>query len=319
MVYLKSIGASPVADKTYVAGRNHHLKELGNEDVFLENATSLRMSNIGYQSPIQSSLGIRYNTLNGFINSVKRGIKTPYKNFTNLGLYDDKGERQQISDGIIQIENELYDTIRPKRTSKIGQRPANSLNDHGIEYVEIRGVDVNPDDLVGISKNQMHLLDLFLIHCFVNHSPELTNEENEKLQKNHTDMVASGQNNSTMIFYKNTMMKTGDALTELVNELSLLAKSLDADDEIYSNALKNIINDEHKSSALLKKIDQDSSFHEVALAKSIQNTKELRQNNRLDLDYLNAERERSLKEFEEIESSPNKDIEAYVKKYNSQI
>jgi glutamate--cysteine ligase len=180
-------------------------------------------------------------------------------------------------------------------------------------------VDINPDDLVGISKNQMHLLDLFLIHCFVNHSPKLTNEENEKLQKNHSDMVTSGQNNSTMIFYKNTMMKTGDALTELVNELSLLAKSLDGNDKIYSNALINVINDENKSSALVKKIDQNSSFHEVALAKSIQNTHELRQNNTLDLDYLSAERERSLKEFEEIENSPNKDIEAYVKKYNSQI
>ena len=316
---LNQLGASPVADKTYVDGRNHHLEKLGKEDVYLKNATSLRMSNIGYQSPIQSSLDIRYNTLNGFIDSVKRGIKTPYKNFTNLGLYDDGGNRQQISDGVIQIENELYDTIRPKRASKIGQRPANSLNEYGIEYVEIRGVDINPDDLVGISKNQMHLLDLFLIHCFVNHSPELTNEENEKLQKNHSDMVTSGQNNSTMIFYKNTMKKAGDALTELVNELSLLAKSLDGNDKIYSNALRNVINDENKSSALVKKIDQNSSFHEVALAKSIQNTHELRQNNTLDLDYLSAERERSLKEFEEIENSPNKDIEAYVKKYNSQI
>ncbi len=165
----------------------------------MPNATSLRMSNIGYQSPIQTSLGIRYNSLDGFIESVKKGIKIPHPDFKSLGLHDPEGNRHQISDGIIQIENELYDTIRPKRTSSEGLRPANALKEHGIEYVEVRGVDISPDTLGGISKDQMRLIDLFLIHCFVSESPELTDEENIQLQKNHTDMVASGRNNSTKL------------------------------------------------------------------------------------------------------------------------
>ena len=83
-----------------------------------------------------------------------------------------------------------------------GLRPANALKEHGIEYVEIRGVDISPNALGGISKDQMHFLDLFLIHCFITRSSELTDKENIRLQKNHTDMVSSGQNNSTVISYK---------------------------------------------------------------------------------------------------------------------
>ena len=316
---LSQFGASPVADRSFVAGRNNQLDMLGKYDVFLKDATSLRMSNIGYQSPIQSTLDIRYNSLDDFIESVKKGIKTPYKDFTIKGLYDQNNNRQQISDGIIQIENELYDTIRPKRTSEMGERPANALKKHGIEYVEIRGVDINPDDLVGISKKQMHVLDLFLMHCLLSESAELSAEENTKLQDNHTNMVTSGQNSSTAIFYKGEHIKSGDALTDLVNELSLLAKTLDGSDKKYSKALGEIINQENKSSALIKGISDDKCFHEVALERSIQNTQKLRQNNSLNIDYLNDERERSLIEFNKIENGQEKDIEAYVEKYNKQI
>jgi hypothetical protein len=51
----------------------------------------------------------------------------------------------------------------------------------------------------------------------------------------------------------------------------------------------------------------------------MQNTNDLRQNNTLDLGYLNSESIKSIKEFENIENNSTKDIEAYVKKYNAQI
>jgi glutamate--cysteine ligase len=316
---LAQLSASPVADKSYVSGRSHDLDELNADDVFLPNATSLRMSNIGYQSPIQTSLGIRYNSLAGFIESVNKGIKMPHPDFKDLGLYDDAGNRQQISDGIIQIENELYDTIRPKRTSSDGLRPSNALKEYGIEYVEVRGVDISPDTLGGISKDQMRLIDLFLIHCFVSESPELTDEENIQLQKNHTDMVASGRNNSTMILFKGKMVTSGSAMVDLVNELELLAKNLDGDNDDYSKALRTITNMENQSAAILRSVKDNKSFHDVAFEKSMQNTNELRQNNSLDLSYLELEKEESLKRFKDIEHNPHKDIEAYVEQYNSQI
>jgi glutamate--cysteine ligase len=166
----------------------------------------------------------------------------------------------------------------------------------------------------------MHFLDLFLMHCLISNSEELTDEENTKLQENHTKMVASGQNNATSIFYKGKEISSGDAIADLVNELSSLAKDLDGDGEIYSIALKEIINNENQSAAILNELSNGSnSFHEMALEKSIQNTDKLRQNKSLDLNYLKTESEISLTRFADIENSPLKDIEAYVKKYNSQI
>ena len=316
---LAQLGASPVADKSYVSERKHDLEELNANDVFMPNATSLRMSNIGYQSPIQTSLGIRYNSLDGFIESVKKGIKIPHPDFKSLGLHDAEGDRHQISDGIIQIENELYDTIRPKRTSSEGLRPANALKEHGIEYVEIRGVDISPDALGGISKDQMHFLDLFLIHCFITNSSKLTDEENVRLQKNHTDMVSSGQNNSTVIFYKGKEAAIDDAMPDLVNELSLLAKTLDGETRTYTDALKSITTSKNQSAAILSSLTDSKDFHDIALEKSIQNTQELRQNKSLDLNYLELESKESLKRFKEIEDNPQRNIEAYVEQYNSQI
>ena len=316
---LAQLGASPVADKSYVLDRDHNLEKLNANDVFLPEATSLRMSNIGYQSPIQTSLGIRYNSLDGFIESVKKGIKMSHIEFNRLGLFDDRGNRQQISDGIIQIENELYDTIRPKRTSPNGLRPANALKEHGIEYVEIRGVDISPNALGGISKDQMHFLDLFLIHCFITRSSELTDKENIRLQKNHTDMVSSGQNNSTVISYKGKEISSGEAMVDLINELSLLAKTLDGDTKTYENALRAITTNKNQSAAIFSSLAKGKDFHDIAFEKSIQNTQELRQNKSLDLNYLELESKESLKRFKEIEDNPQRNIEAYVEQYNSQI
>ena len=140
-----------------------------------------------------------------------------------------------------------------------------------------------------------------------------------RLQKNHTDMVASGQNNSTVIFYKGKEISCGEAMADLINELSLLAKTLDGDTKIYSNALKAVTTDKYQSTTILSSINENKDFQAIALAKSIQNTQELRQNKSLDLNYLKLESEESLKRFEEIENKPQKNIEAYVKQYNSQI
>ena len=72
------------------------------------------MSDVGYQSSMQNALKINYNNLDEFINAIIKGIKTPVKRFEDIGLLDERGMPQQISTGILQIENELYDIVRPK-------------------------------------------------------------------------------------------------------------------------------------------------------------------------------------------------------------
>ena len=162
-------GASPIFDKSFISGRNHSIKKRNKSDLYDEYATSLRMSEVGYQSHHQRALDIKYNSLDGFIESLKKGVFEEYEVFKRLGLYDEKNERQQISSGILQIENELYDSIRPKRKGASETRPIELLSNKGIEYVEVRGIDLSPNTLTGISKSEMRLLDVFLIPVSYTH------------------------------------------------------------------------------------------------------------------------------------------------------
>ena len=170
-------GASPIFDKSFVSGRNHSIKNTNKSDLYDEYATSLRMSEVGYQSYHQKALDIKYNSLDSFIESLKKGIFEEYEVFKSLGLYDENNERQQISSGILQIENELYDSIRPKRKGASETRPIELLSTQGIEYVEVRGIDLSPNTLTGISKSEMRLLDVFLIHCLISESESVSQSE----------------------------------------------------------------------------------------------------------------------------------------------
>jgi glutamate--cysteine ligase len=133
---LIEFGNSPVVDKSFVAGRANDLDILNESDLFKPYATSLRMSDIGYQSKAQKNLNFKYNDLDAFLSELKNAIINPYTDFEKLGLKDNDNKFHQISNGILQIENELYDCIRPKRAGKSGQRPYQLLKEQGIQYVE---------------------------------------------------------------------------------------------------------------------------------------------------------------------------------------
>ena len=87
------------------------------------------------------------------------------------------GEYRQLNDNVLQLENELYAPIRPKRTPRSGEKPSDALEQRGIEYIELRTVDVNPFTPFGIDVDQIRFFDLFLVWCLLRPSPVLTDEE----------------------------------------------------------------------------------------------------------------------------------------------
>ena len=60
-------------------------------------------------------------------------------------------------------------------------RPYELLKNFGIEYLEIRGIDLSPHDITGISKHHMRFLDLVLIYCLIKESPRISSKEKEFL------------------------------------------------------------------------------------------------------------------------------------------
>jgi glutamate--cysteine ligase len=167
-----------------VQGREHRLQQLSDTALYLPHATSLRMGRLGYQSDAQATLAVSYNGLQGYANSLHEALTKPYPAYEKVGVRNPGGDYNQLGTSLLQIENEFYGTIRPKRTVRTGERPLHALRERGVEYVEVRLMDLDPFVPVGITAPTMRLLDVFLLHCLLSDSPPDTPTEIAELQRN---------------------------------------------------------------------------------------------------------------------------------------
>lgn len=190
LMYL--FGASPALDKNFLGNRPHQLKELDPETLYLPYATSLRMSDLGYQSSAQAHIKVDYNSFSSYIEAIRAAVCTPYPTYIEAGTRN-KGEWVQLSTSILQIENEYYSRIRPKRTTSAGERPLQALMARGVEYVEVRCLDINPFLPLGIDLDEALFLDTFLLFCALQESPLLSNEENDQCTSNFHSVVTEGR------------------------------------------------------------------------------------------------------------------------------
>tara|TARA_B110000495_G_C22948716_1_gene555498 strand:+ start:38 stop:1150 length:1113 start_codon:yes stop_codon:yes gene_type:complete len=318
---LDQFGASPVTNKSYLLNREHTLEKYGEEDLFLPSATSLRMSEVGYQSSVQEALGINYNNLGEFINSVIQGINTMHPEFEDLGLLDSKGEPQQISGGILQIENELYDIIRPKRTGASTSRPSNLLRRHGIEYIELRGVDVNPFVPEGISINNIKVLDLFLMHSLISESPLISDEESDAIRSNQMKMVQGGRSDEVKLNKAGSSLSLSKIRKNFHEELRLLATAMDDYSPGYSEALHQEINKEESlSQKIMNEMKENNmTFQEYGLSQSKKIASNFNQRSKVDLSAFVEAAKISLKELKILEETSSMDINKYVELYNAKL
>ena len=108
LLYL--FGASPIVPKSFISGRENFLKDLNDEDCFLEFATCLRMSELGYMSNAQDNLYIAYNNLDEYVENLMFALTKKFPRYEEIGTEKD-GDFIQINDSIIQIENEYLSLI----------------------------------------------------------------------------------------------------------------------------------------------------------------------------------------------------------------
>jgi len=135
-------GASPALCKSFAGGNAASMKSLNDETYFEPFGTSLRMSDLGYSNQNQSRINISLNSLTEYVRDLGNTIKTPEPSYEKIGVKVD-GEYRQLNTNLLQIENEYYSSVRPKRVALSGERPTAALERGGIEYVEIRSLDIN--------------------------------------------------------------------------------------------------------------------------------------------------------------------------------
>ena len=226
LLYL--FGASPAACSTFVAGRQHQLQTLNASTMYLPHATSLRMGRLGYQSDAQSSLAVSYNSLQGYAESLQDALTRPYPAYEAIGVRGPNGEYRQLATTLLQIENEFYGTIRPKRVIRLGERPLHALRERGVEYVEVRLMDLDPFEPMGINAQAMRFLDVFLMHCLQADSPPDTPQEIVALAHNQHNTAERGREPGLRLERGDSTVPLKDWGLELVAQLLPIATQLDA-------------------------------------------------------------------------------------------
>ncbi|MBV8603409.1 MAG: glutamate--cysteine ligase [Pelomonas sp.] len=226
LLYL--FGASPAVCASFVAGREHGLEPLGDGSLHLPHATSLRMGRLGYQSDAQGLLAVSYNSLEGYARSLDAALTRPYGPYEAIGVRNPGGDYNQLSTTLLQIENEFYGTIRPKRVIRSGERPLHALRERGVEYVEVRCMDLDPFEPVGIAASTMRFIDVFLLHCLQADSPPDTPEEIAALARNQHKTAARGREPGLELETRDGPRRLVDWGAEIVAACAPLAAALDA-------------------------------------------------------------------------------------------
>ena len=237
LMYL--FGASPALAADFLAGREHQLERLGDDTLYLPWATSLRMSDLGYQNNAQASLRPCYNDLDSYLDSLRQAVSTPYPPYAEIGTQRD-GEWLQLNTNVLQIENEYYSSIRPKRVANPGERPIQALGARGVQYVEVRCLDLDPFLPLGIDLLTARFLDAFLLFCALEDSPAMPGEECRECTANFALTVKQGRKPGLQLSRHGQPRELKAWGLELLDRLAPCAALLDAahGGELHQQALK---------------------------------------------------------------------------------
>ena len=227
LLYL--FGASPAVCRSFAKNRKHNLIEFAGDEhsLYLPYATSLRMSNLGYQSKNQENLIISYNSLDGYIKTLRSQLTEPFADYEVIGLKDSYKNYKQLNSNILQIENEFYSPIRPKRSSKTGQAPLRALSEEGVEYIEVRCIDLNPFLPLGIDRDQIDFMDLFLLTCLLSESLPSDQGEHTRILNNQKTMVNEGRSPDLMLHDTDGPRSFENWSKSIFQEMYVLADILD--------------------------------------------------------------------------------------------
>ena len=324
LLYL--FGASPTACKCFVEGREHNLSELDDSTLFKPFATCLRMGNLGYKSEAQQSLFVCYNDLETYVECLGGAIKTPYPEYVKIG-HEKDGKYKQINTNLLQLENEFYSTIRPKRNVKNGEKPLDALTNRGIEYVEVRALDLDPYSPVGINREQIHFLDSFLLHCLLAESPDCNKDEFFEVGNNLNLVVNRGREANLRLSSKGKQRVLREWSMDIINDIKHSAFILDKVNQSNEYSLSAFKQEEKiknpkltPSGRMLDQMKKEGmSFFEFSMEHSKRHSKTLREAE-IDKNFLTHMKNvssKSLFDQQEIEKSDSTDFKTFLDQWNN--
>ncbi|MBK8186636.1 MAG: glutamate--cysteine ligase [Cellvibrio sp.] len=328
LIYL--FGASPAVCSCFINNRQHQLKLFpsAGHTHYLPFATSLRMGDLGYQSDAQKKLAVNYNNIQDYLRTLCHAITETHPAYSAIGLKDQEGHYQQLNDSLLQIENEFYSSIRPKRTTQRGETALQALRLRGVEYIEVRCVDLNPYEPLGITETQIQLMDAFLLYCVLSPSPETDEQEFYQGQENQRRIVNTGREPGLQLLRGENQVFMKDWALEILQDCLHCAELLDqsANSQSYQSAVREQINKIHQpestpSAKILREMqEQKKSFYEYTHALAEQHAKYFSQQPLADdlLQEYTKLAEESLKEQAALEDNQTMSFDEYLQGYFAQ-
>jgi glutamate--cysteine ligase len=318
-------GTSPAVSKSFFGGRDPELPSLDADTVYEPYGTSLRMSDVGYRNKNQATVSVSVNSLSDYVRDLSKAIGTPYPPYEKLGVKVD-GKYLQLNANILQIENEYYSFIRPKRVASSGERPTKALRRAGVEYVEVRALDVSAFDPVGVNQNKLRFLEAFLALCVLSGSEPIGLDEQAALDANHLKVARRGREPDLTLKRDGRDVPMSGWAAELLDSMQGIAEMLDQGETSrpYQTALEQQrikIDDVNRtpSARLLTEMRQTGeSFFELAQRMSKMHKDyflDLYPPNELRLGEFAAAAQESHEEQARIEAADRCDFDTYLKHY----
>jgi len=324
-IVLYLFGASPALCKSFGRGRVLPLPSFDDDTYYEPFGTSLRMSDLGYNNQTQAGIAISLNRLDEYIRDLSDAIRTHEPAYEKFGVLVD-GELQQLSTSKLQIENEYYSPIRPKRVANSGERPTAALRRGGIEYVEIRSIDISIADPAGINQNTMRFIEALLVYCLLEYSPPFDAKSFAETQANQSLVAKRGREPGLELRRDGRPIALREWARELIERVTSVAELIDRHegDGSYVEALAlmaaHVADPDSTPSAILLREMQDagSGFFEYVLDvarghkayfESIAPMSEARATD------IQREATESLRRQQEIEAADSIDLEEYLRRY----
>ena len=100
------------------------------------------------------------------------------------------------------------------RTTLPGERPSDALEKRGVEYVEVRALDVNCLEPTGVSIQQLYFTEVLVLFCLLESSANLTAEELHEIEYNELTVALRGRTRGGSSFECSLPLREAPALPQ---------------------------------------------------------------------------------------------------------
>ena len=323
-------GASPAVCKSFLRGKQTILSSFSDGTAYEEHATSLRMGDIGYTNSKENLTGIQanYDDIDTYVASLAYAIHKPFDEYEAIGL-EVEGMRRQLSANLLQIENEYYGTVRPKQIPGDNEMPLHALQERGVEYIELRSLDINAYDPLGINREQLCFLEIFMLYCLLEDSPGLNEYEMVEVDLNMASVAHMGRKPSLMLTRDDVPVSIKEWATGLFDVMTPLAQLLDranstTDYSASLMALSDRVGDPSSipSARMLNEMrDKGEEYFHFAKRMSLQHQRYFAdyEASRYDASWFRELAAESTARQAEIERDDDMTFEAFLQRYLSQV